>query len=65
MYSTEEDSQTQFESLDQSLGISPQMQITCRTCDHSVLYTAQMIVDYLLARCGFRYANRLQAPTIA
>jgi hypothetical protein len=40
---------TRPESLDDLLGISGQMRITCRMCDHSVLYATAEIVGYFKA----------------
>jgi ribosomal protein S27E len=41
---------TRLESLDQLLGVSAVMRITCRECEHSALYATKEIVGYFRAR---------------
>jgi ribosomal protein S27E len=39
-----------LESLDQLLGVSAKMRITCRACDHSGIYLTRDIVDFFKAK---------------
>ncbi len=39
-----------LESLDQLLGVSAKMRISCRACDHSAIYVTREIVGYFHAR---------------
>jgi hypothetical protein len=49
-----------LESLDQLLGVSAIMRITCRECDHSVLYATQEIAGYFRAKRWSRLFARAE-----